>query len=358
MTDLALVVNGTRYNAWKSIRVTRSMESLSGSFTLEVRDQLGDEEPWPITEGDACRVQIDGDTVIDGYINDDDISGSSSGTSLSYSGRDRAAELVDCSAVLDHWTYYDVNPLEFAKKLARPFGIKVTQQPGLVLSKVKKLVVSPGDTVFEAIRKAAGDDGVLIVSDGAGGIRITRTAAARASALVEGENIKAYSLRRSGGDRFHRYIVATQAAATDEASGDSTRVRGEAVDDGVKRTNRVLLIRPEKGYSVADARARADWEARIRAAKSRSPSITVVGWRQPNGLLWAPNALTYVKSTRMRIDGDLLISQVDYSIDDQGGELTQLKLVRPDAFVPEPTKATVKRDGVRGGWPELANGAL
>lgn len=356
---VTLVVNGTRYNAWKSLRVTRSIESLAGSFALEVSDRLGDEEPWPIGEGDACRVELDGEVVIDGYINDDDASGSATSTSLSYSGRDRAAELVDCSAVLEHWTYRNVNVLEFAKKLAAPFGISVSQQPGLVLPQVPKLVVSPGDTAYEAIRKAAGDDGVLIVSDGAGGIRITRAAAARAAALIEGVNINSYALRTSGGERFYRYIVSTQAAATDEASGDLTRIRAEAIDQGVKRKNRVLLIRPEKGYTLAAARARADWEARIRAARAQSPSITVVGWRQPNnGLLWAPNALTYVKSPSMKIDGDLLITQVDYGIDEQGGTITQLKLVRPDAFTPEPKKATVKGSGARGGYPELKNGAL
>lgn len=356
MGEVALVVNGTRYRAWKSIRVTRSIENLAGSFALEVADTT-DGSSWPIGEGDACRVEIDGITVIDGYINDDDRSGSAEGRSLSYEGRDRAGELVDCSAVLDKWTYYSVDVAEFAKTLAKPFGIKVSVQPGIVLPKVKKLVVSPGDTVYEAIKKAAGDDGVLIVSDGAGGIRITRTAENRAAALIEGVNIKGYSLKRSGGDRFHRIIVATQSAATDEAAGEATRIRAEAVDHGVKRKARVLLIRPEKGYSVADARRRADWEARIRAARAQSPSITVVGWRQPNGLLWAPNALTLVKAPNLlKIDGDLLITQVDYGIDDRGGEITQLKLVRPDAFTPEP-KATVKGDGSAGAWPELKSGA-
>ncbi len=156
-------------------------------------------------------------------------------------------------------------------------------------------------------------------------------------------------------ERFYRYKITTQAAGTDDAAGNATRVQAEAVDEGVTRTDRVLLIRPDKGYSVADARRRADWEARIRAARSEAVNVTVQGWKQPNGSLWPVNALTYVKAPRaIGVDGNLLISQVDYSVG-EGGQVTQLRLVRPDAFTPEPQKATVKASG--GGWKEIRKGA-
>lgn len=360
MGDLALVVDGTRYDSWKSQRLTRTIESLAGSFAVDFHDRWQDGPARPIVEGAACRAEIDGETVLDGYVKARRMSANKDGRTLAVSGRDRAAEIVDCSALLDKWTYYNVNALEFAKRLVEPFGLKVTQQPGLVLPKVKKLVVSPGDTVYEAIKRAVGDEGALIVSDGAGGIRITRVAAARAAALIEGDNIETADLDGDAADRFHEYRIAAQSAGTDEASGDATRVQASAFDEGVTRTSRTLLIRPEKGYSVAEARKRADWEARVRAAKSTSVTVGVVGWRQPrNGLLWAPNALTYVKSPNLvGYEGDLLITQVDYSISSEGGQVTQLKLVRPDAFTPEPTKATVKGGDVFGGWPELKKGAL
>lgn len=357
--DLQLVVDGTRYGSWKSQRVTRTIESLSGSFAVDFHDRWQDGPARPIVEGAAVRAEIDGEVVLDGYVNHRDKHADASGRRLAVSGRDRAAEIVDCSAVLDKWTYYNVNALEFAKKLVAPFGLKVTQQPGLVLPKVKKLVVSPGDTVYETIKRAVGDEGALIVSDGAGGIRITRAGAARAAALIEGDNIETVDLSGDAADRFHEYRIATQSAGTDEASGDATRVQASAFDEGVTRASRTLLIRPDKGYSVADARKRADWEARIRAAKSTSVTVGVVGWRQPrNGLLWVPNALTYVKSPNLvEYEGDLLITQVDYTIS-EGGQVTLLKLVRPDAFTPEPTKATVKGGDAFGGWPELKKGAL
>jgi prophage tail gpP-like protein len=358
MTDLALVVNGRRYGGWKSVRVTRSIESLAGSFALDVSDRWAEmDEPWAIIEEDPCRVEIDGQVVIDGYIDKRSISASAASRTLSYSGRDRAAALVDCSAILDQWTFRDVVVSEFVAKVAAPFGVRVSVQPGLVLPKVSKIVLTPGDSAFEAIKRAVGEQGVLFVSDGAGGILITRAGTDRAQSLVEGVNILSASVEYDGADRFHHYIVSTQAPGTDEASGDATRVGDGGIDEGVRRTNRALVIRPDKGCSVADARKRADWEARIRAARAEKVSVTVLGWKQSGGPLWPLNTLTRVKAPQLiGVDGDMRISQIEHSIS-ESGQVTQLSLVRPDAFTPEP-KAAVKSTSSGGGaWKELRKGA-
>ncbi len=358
MADVALLVGGRRYGGCKSVRVTRSIESLAGQFALEVSDRWGAlAQPWPITEEDPCRVEIDGVVVIDGYVDARDQSASAAARTLAYTGRDRAGALIDNSAVLDRWTYYNVNVADFAAAIAQPFGVRVSMQAGLTLPRVPKVVVSPGDTAYDAIRRAVSDQGVLLVSDGAGGVIFTRSGTARATPLVEGQNILDASVKYDGTERYYRYVVMTQTAGTDETSGDATRIQAEAFDLGVRRTDRVLLIRPDKGHSVADARRRADWEARIRAARAEAVTIVVQGWTQPNGAIWPLNTLTSVRAPRLiGVDGDLLISQVEHTIS-ESGQVTQLRLVRPDAFTPDPT-ATVKPATGPGGWKELAKGAL
>src|SRR5688572_27785637 len=130
MADLHLVVNGRRYDGWKSVRVIRSIESAAGSFELEVSDRWGGQDlPWPIAEEDECKIQIDGQTVIDGYVDRRALSISATDRSLRYDGRDKAAALVDCSAVLDKWTFRKASVLQIAQKIAAPFGVRVTLQP-------------------------------------------------------------------------------------------------------------------------------------------------------------------------------------------------------------------------------------
>jgi prophage tail gpP-like protein len=354
--DVTLLVGGRRYGGWKSVRITRSIESLAGSFALDVSDRWGDQhEPWPIAEGDACRVEIGGDVVIDGYVDDRELSAAADARALSYTGRDRAADLVDCSAVLSSYTFRNLTIADFAAKLAEPFNVRVRVQAGLSLAKRSKIVVQPGDKAYEALARETAAAGVLLVSDGAGGILITRSGTARATSLVEGENVKAASVRYAGADRYHRYLIVMQTAGTDEFFGEAVAgVQAEATDPAV-RASRVLLIRPDKGYDVADARRRADWEARIRAARAETVMITVLGWKQPGGALWPLNARSRVRCPKtIGVDGDMLISQVDHTIS-EAGKVTQIRLVRPDAFTPEPT-ATVKESG--GAWKELNRGGL
>ena len=362
MARIDLIVEGFRYSGWSEIRVTRSIESLAGSFALVTTDRWGDldalgklAEPWPIAEEDPCRVEINGITVIDGYVDKRNPSADKSSRTLGYEGRDRAAALVDNSAVLPKYTYYNLDVLAFAQTLAKPFDVRVSVQPGLVLSRVPKLVISPGETAYEALKRAVADEGALIVSDGAGGILITRASRARAATLVEGDNIESASGSYDGIERYYRYVVLAQSAGSDEVSGDATRIAAEAIDEGVRRKDRVLLIRPEKGYTRAGAQRRADWEARVRAARAEPVTIGVPGWTQEDGSLWTPNTVSYVYAPRLiGVDGDMLITQVDFSINDQGGEVTQLRLMRPDAFTPEPKAGGPKSSG--GRWKELDKG--
>lgn len=362
--DVELLVGGLRYSGWESIRITQSLESFAGSFALDVSDRWGQGDPWPIMEGDACRVQIDGQTAIYGFVDKRSMSISESQRSLSYTGRDAAADLVDCSVLVQDastkghkWIYRNLDIAGFAKQLAEPLGINVTVQAGLVLPVDPYLVAHPGESGFEAIKRAAGSAGVLVISDGAGGIMITRSGSSRASALIEGVNIMAASIEYDASSRFATYLISSQPPGSDDANGDALRVQAQATDSAVTRTSRVLLIRPDKGMDAATAKRRADWEARVRAARAATVQITVQGWEQPTaGTLWKINALANVHAPNsIGVDGDMLISQVEFSISDGGGQVTTLHLVRPDAFTPEPQTAIV---GGEGAWKELAKGAL
>jgi prophage tail gpP-like protein len=362
VNEVILIVEGRRYSGWKSVRVTRSIESIAGSFSFEATDRWADQPVWPIHEEDRCRVVIDGMGVIDGYVDKLGVSISKDARTMSCSGRDRAAALVDCSAILSGWTVKNIDVAQFAADVAKPFGIRVRVQSGLKLDEIPKLSFSPGDSAFDVIRRVAGDASVLLVSDGGGGVVITRAGDERADPIVEGGDgitnapILAASIEHDASERFQHYVLAAQPAATDEAYGDATQVMAGASDAGVRRGNRVLIMQPERGYNHADARRVADWEARTRAARGTRVSVTVQGWSQPNGRLWPINALTYVSAPSLGLDGDMLISQVDYSAS-ESGQTTEISLVNPATFTPSPRATVQVLKATAGRYPELKNGA-
>lgn len=361
MSDVALLVNGKAYAGWKRARVTRSIESISGSFELEVSDRWGEGKPWPILEEDECTVKLGarGETVLTGFVDRRAVSYDADGHTLAVSGRDAAGALVDCSALLDKWEFKGIPLLTMVKRVCDPFGIAVRLQAGLTPANLpappKKLSIDPGDTAHDVIEKVCRMAGVLAVSDGRGGIVLTRTGTERVGSLVEGENILSASSEFDASGRFHDYAVLGQHHGTDEFSGaKAAQVKGVASDENVTRVARTLVIRPESSVTKEQAKIRAQWEAKVRAARGDSVSVTVQGWtRAASGFVWPVNALVNVRSPTIGVHGDMLITQLTFNAG-ESGTTTEITLKRPDAFLIEP----VIRQATGGNnyWKEIARG--
>ncbi len=359
---VGLRVNGKEYRGWKTAQITRGIESISGSFELSVSERWATQaEPWPIRQEDECTLVIGSKKVITGWVDRRSPSYNASSHALSVSGRDASAALVDCSAnpELGAWEFKGVSVLTFCKRICQPFGISVSLQSGLTDEALpkppKKLSIDPGDTAVNAIESACRLAALLPVSDGLGGLVLTRAGAAtRATTeLVEGQNILSASAEFNAAERFHTYKVLGQHKGNNAFNGVSaSSVKGTAVDLNVLRSTRVLIIRPEGNTTVEHAKKRAEWEATHRAARAMAVTVTVQGWTQGDGVLWPINSLVRVRSPKLGVDGDMLITEVTYSASADAGTTTALSLKRPDSFQPEPVIAA----GSDGTWVEIRRG--
>ena len=72
----------------------------------------------------------------------------------------------------------------------------------------------------------------------------------------------------------------------------------------------------------------------IRAAKAGEIRYKVVGWRQQDGKLWQANQTVAIKDSIMQVEKELLISEVQYTLD-EGGMIAELVCISPDAFLGE-----------------------
>lgn len=358
MPEIALTVNGRAYAGWKSARVTRGIESISGGFELSVSDRWeAGSAPWPIYEWDECKLSLAGQTVITGYVDRRSVSYGAGEHSLSVSGRDKAGQLVDCSYRGPPWEWLATPVLTVAQRVAAQQAVSVSLQPGLSPgAPPAKISADPGDSCHNVIEKLCRKAGILAVSDGAGAVVLMRPGSTRATTeLVEGENILAASGDFDGSQRFWSYVVLGQHQGTDQLFGaTAAAVRGDATDLAVRLAARTLLIRPEGNVTTESARRRAEWEATVRAARGDAVSVTVQGWTMASGVLWPVNALVRVRSPSIGVDGDMLIAQCTYSVGEDGTK-TVLTLRRPDAFKPEPTLTDPAKGG-NGYWKEIARG--
>lgn len=334
---IILRVGGQKFKGWTGVSIQKSLYNMTGAFGLAATDvgRLG------VSMGDPCSVEMYDQTIINGYIEDMPIDYDSNNHNIQISGRDKTCDLVDCSFIESANQWQGQTVLAIIKALCKPFSIDVEVDSSVsaaVATKIATKKALEGDTIFEMISNLCKVHALLPVSYGDGKLTLTRAGTAHAHDTLElGRNVKSGSLTQSNKDRFKTYIVKGQGVGYDEKTiKEIANLSGQALDEVILRY-RPIVIFPETAVNGKDdCIRRAQWEARIRAGKSRSINYEVQGWTQSNGDIWPLNSLVRVKDSFLSIDSTLLIAEISFSVNDSSGTITNLTVVDPRAFEPEP----------------------
>lgn len=386
MSDqVELYVNSKVYRGWTDIQITSAMDAIAGAFAISLTERWAGDgktpsqiEAWPIRNGDACQIKIDGETIIDGYVDQFRPSFSPTSHTIEIQGRDKTCDLVDCTAFHEPDQWQNLDLLQIAKIICAPFGIKVRADVDIG-AKFDTIKLQQGETAFSALDRLARFRSCLLSPDLGGGLLITRAGTNRSSTrLQQGVNIKQASGNLDDSQRYSLYVVKSQTASSPkydlfaegedpgsdspiEVDGGSDaqtiHVEARTTDAGVTRY-RPLVVVGETGSTALSAKARAVWEANMRLGRSASATITVRGWRQgvkDSDSLWKPNLLVAVTASLLRMDGDMLVRQVTYRRTPSDGTVCDLDIVSPQAFSPEPPDKNKEKRAQKGGrniWRE------
>ena len=332
MSELALRIGNQDYLGWQEVSVTRGIAQVAGTFELRLTDKWAlDRSQIALLPGLRAQVLIDNQVVITGWLDDVEANHGPTEHVLSVRGRDATGDLVDCAAIHASQEWVGRNLLQVATDLLKPFDISVVADVD-VGAPFKYNHAQPGETVFELLERAARFRGVLLVSDGNGGLRITRAGKSRATQSLElGANILRGRSMLTQRDRYSLYQVLAQKRA-DDFTLDSTAaaVKAEVKDSGIKRY-RPTVIQSSDPIDIEGALTRAQWERSIRAGRSSEGEVGVRGWLDGKAP-WQPNALVTVRDPWLGLDGEYLISTVTYRLSQDSGEVTDLALTPPGAF--------------------------
>lgn len=329
--EVTLWVDGQIHRGWERVSYTLNLDHLSGAFDLDLSSawlEDGALVPRLVAAGAACKLAIDGTTVITGHV-DRSAPGYDNGShTLKVSGRDRAGDLVDCSAEVREFQNQRLEAILAA--LAKPFGVAV-QVRGDTGAPFERFAVNPGDTVGACIDRLTRQRGVLAWSDGLGNLIVGVASAGRPVArLVRGVNVLSAEAPNDMSQRFSHYLVKGSRESTDDLTAEEiAQVQGSATDAGVRR-HRPLILIPETQGNTANLGERAAWEARVRAARGRPVTVKTTGWYHDNGL-WLPGQTVSFEDDWLGISGDWLVSNVA-GAKDQGGTVASLTLLPPAAF--------------------------
>lgn len=369
-SSITLVVDGAPYAIWTRATITRDLSEIAGSFTVECDDIARAIAALPakarpvfapqkLKWGQSCSVLIDGELWLKGWLEDvrPMISGRQVGVSIS--GRDVTGDLVDCAAApLGPVEYRNLKLEDFAAKICKPFGIAVTAEVDTG-EPFKKISIDTGETVMSAIEKLTRKRAILVVSDGVGGLLLTRSGQTRAPANIRlGDGITEAHGSFSSKNRFSDVFVKGQieGAAGKRKSAANLKVTDAplaalpAAGDGDKPTGResrgvaiqghardveVTRWRPtvkqvRTASLLKDAQTQAQWYVNNARGASETVTYSRHGFRAA-GQLWRTNQMTFVEDPFNDVSKDLLVAGVtlDYGAT---GSVTQLRVTGKEAY--------------------------
>lgn len=335
-----LKVGGLLFGGWKSLRAEVGIEQCSGAFDLSVSDRWsGQAQPWPIKPGDACALQLNGQTIISGYTDTVKPSFDKQSHGIRVSGRDKTMDLIDCAAIFKTGQWKRAKLDRIARDIAEPFHITVVVAHGVDLGAAfDSFNIEEGERAFEAIDRAARMRAVLVMTDGAGRLVLTTASKDKTGrALVQGVNVLHAELDLSWKERFSEITVKGQGKGTAAAYGDKV-AHGKASikDDAITRYRPLVVIAEQHGTSPTFT-ARAEWERNVRRGRGTRAVVKVPGWTYPaigmpdGTAVWQPNMLVEVDLPYLGLQQDLLIAKCIYTLDD-AGSVTELHLADPSAF--------------------------
>jgi len=377
---IVLKVNGNPYKNFISAIANRQMDAISGSYDFVAT--IDSFKNFPIKIQDKVVVEVNGTSVVTGFIEDVEPSYTSDSHQIRLSGRDRTTDVITSSIK---------KPVSFKEGLLRDIIFKLLNNNGIPVKNIKSSeagnvenqgfigiidLAEPekfnkndiqdavvGENLFEVINKYCKKRQVLASTDGFANIVLTRASKktlpiklihkdiTRLGNLIEDvsgttiltrqNNVLSGSARFSTEDRFNSYTVISQSNITGGnnvlpiPSSTIVSQSGIAIDEEIRKT-RSLVISADTSNTSQTAEARAIWEANVRRARSQIYTCTVQGFsiKEGSDQIWEPNRLVQVEDDKTDIDSELLIRSVSYSFNSEGSK-TKMELITPDAFTLE-----------------------
>lgn len=339
------------YFGWKGLQVMRSIECMSGAFTLDLTRSV--KEPTQrIESGVACKLEIDAQRVITGYVDKEVRDVSSDMRTITVTGRDKTADLIDCDALIKQWNNATLSRI--AGDIAAPYGIdviwNVKSSDAAVPFRLWK--TEPSETAFETLARAARHRGVIVTSNEQGALVFETVGSEHVAVLTLGENIRQLSVENDFTNRFSEYRVIGACSAggswgETQTPAQSTRTRTVVSDNTIKR-HRPKTVISDDNLTVKTALARAQWEQKRTAAHGQPVTVIVQGWLN-NGALWRPNTLVTLNAPDDGYDNrELLVVTVTFDLTSDGGTTATLLLMDKSGFE-EPAQKESKT-GTGGIW--------
>lgn len=321
--EVILLVRNARVDKFVSYTIDSDLYSPEGSFSFECDSR------YDVNKGDTCQIFVNRVCVMAGIIDTVRRSLSRSGPKMEIEGRSVAAVLADSSVTkfatlpttLPQLTERLVRDLPFLSR--KDFVFKSGSDKAKVQRKFVE--VSPGDSVFEVIKKAANSQGYLFW------------------ASPEGQLVFDKPVERGKADfKIHAFengeeMDYIEGSVTETLDGQHSLIKvvGESQDDNdikyvaasVKNSDfpfyRPLVVNWNE--NEGPAKKTAELQLATEKAAAIQLEYTMPGHSQ-NGIPWTINAFCDVEDHYNGANDAYLIKHRTFTLDRNEGKRTKLEL--------------------------------
>ncbi len=391
LDKVSVIVGGKVHSDWSGYGIDSDflIPADAWSMRLGLPDGIF---PEGVARGVPVQVRVGPDVVMSGRIDRVSRTVSRDQVSLSVTGRDGAAILVDCASPL--LTSRQTSLEEVIAQVVRPLGIKNIELHAESSIRNDKITTEPGERAWDILLRACAGrglwpwfrpDGTLVI----GGPDYT---AAPVATLVmrrsgEGNNLLSLTDESSMERSFSRLTVLAQGHAhstnnkkelgiIDVSSSDSLTVSGDTdtteteLDTGLPETGQhglqfvvedptVTYYRPQVVVMHdADDLEQVRYRARKMMADARLEGYSLIarvqGHRTSDGVLWEPGQRIHVISEPHGIDAIYFLMGREFTGGRPGGAVTTLRLKEDGVWIPDAwSKKKKARKGRRKKKQEL-----
>lgn len=345
---MRIEVGGIQYTNFTTASCELRLDSLSSSFSFEAITPDG--QALPFKGGDPCRIFVDNELALTGFIEIAAPSLTADDDTTTVSGRDKTADLLDSTLVgLDDIRGDNLTLKSLIEQVIAHLGLdiqvvdKVNPKPFSAAEDVA--APEPGENAFSFIQKYSKKRQVLLTSDAQGNVVIDANSGTQADGAIQyiigadDNNVigRNYSFNLTG--RFYKYVVKSDLSIPPLNQAGDTAIEEISNQDGIAfdteiRKSRVLTIIPDATFSSINCQDRAKWEANVRRARSMPYSATVKGFRVggQGTLLWQINKRYQIVDQGIGKIEPMLCNSITFSFDAEDGRQTALGFVGKDAY--------------------------
>ena len=321
--EVILLVRNARVDKFVSYTIDSDLYSPEGSFSFECDSR------YDVNKGDTCQIFVNRVCVMAGIIDTVQRSLSRNGPKMNIDGRSVAAVLAD-SSVTKFATLPTTLP-QLVERLVRdlPFLSRkdFVFKSGSDKVKVQRkfIEVSPGDSVFDVIKKAANSQGYLFWASPEGELVFDKPV----------EHGKADFKIHAFEDGSEMDYIEGSVSETINEQHSLIKVIGESQDDNdikyvaasVKNDDfpfyRPLVVNWNE--NEGPAKKTAELQLATEKAAAIQLEYTMPGHSQ-NGIPWTINAFCDVEDHYNGANGAYLIKRRTFTLDRNEGKRTKLEL--------------------------------